>query len=69
MEPKKFPGVPAQWTHEAAHEGRARLEYQEKKRACVLHAIQCQGLIICSDVALALTFWADVQTLSMKFVP
>ena len=38
-------------------------------RACVLHAIQCQGLIICSDVASALTFWADVQTLSMKFVP
>ena len=27
MEPRGEPGVPAQWTHEAAHEGKAHLEH------------------------------------------
>ena len=27
MEPERTPGLPAQWTHEAAHDGRTRLGY------------------------------------------
>ena len=35
MKPTRIPRVTAQWTHEAAHEGRARLEYQKQKpRMC-----------------------------------
>ena len=35
MKPKRIPRVTALWTHEAAHEGRARLEYQKQTpRVC-----------------------------------
>ena len=35
MKPIRIPKVTALWTHEAAHEGRARLEYQKQTpRVC-----------------------------------
>ena len=35
MEPKRNPRVPAQWTHEAAHEGRAH-RHSKRKTVCSL---------------------------------
>ena len=42
------------------------LGFSLQQLPCYINAFQCQSPLICSDVALALKFWANVQTLSYQ---
>ena len=61
MEPKRIPGVPAQWTREAAHEGRAH-RHSKRKTVCSLTQSSVWSIILTCH---SITMGARVSTESL----